>query len=333
MAKLRGFGGENFLRDVDLRTRELFKPGDFGQRQVGEHAQEPPDIAVLGIAPKLPVVIGRKAVGIEPHGAARGLAHFRARGRGDQRRGQAEQLRVAHAPSQFHALHDVAPLIAAAHLQRAAVAFEQLHEVVTLHDHVIEFQKCERLLTLQAQLHAVHGQHAIDGEVPADIAKKVDVLQIFQPIVVVGHDGARRACREIQKPRKGRAYTGDVGVDLCFGQQLPRFVASRRIAHLGRTAAHQRDGTMACLLQAAQQHDLHQVADVQAVGRGIKADIGRDHTGLSTRVQGRGVRDLVNETTLAQGAQEVGLEWTHCLKNPRRRDQNRHSALDHRKPV
>src|SRR5271169_2365874 len=40
----RRFGGENLLGDIDLGVLELLEPGDFPERQVREHAQEPPDI-------------------------------------------------------------------------------------------------------------------------------------------------------------------------------------------------------------------------------------------------------------------------------------------------
>ena len=146
---------------------------------------------------------------------------------------------------------------------------------------------------------------------PADVAQKIDVLQTLEPVVVVGHDRAGGSCSEVQETREGGADPGDVGVDLLLGEQLPRFIPARRIADLGRAAAHEHDGTMAGLLQAAQQHDLHQAADVQAVGGRIEADIGRDHAGLGARIEARGIRDLMNEAALAQSAQEVGLEWTH----------------------
>ena len=40
-------------------------------------------------------------------------------------------------------------------------------------------------------------------------------------------------------------------------------------------------GRWPALLQMAQQHDLHQAADVQAVGGGIEADVGRNDAGIA----------------------------------------------------
>ena len=78
---------------------------------------------------------------------------------------------------------------------------------------------------------------------------------------------------------------GDVGGDLRLGEQLPRLVAAGRVADLGGAAAHQHDGPMSGSLQVAQQHDLHEAADVQAVGRRVEADVGRD--ALRSRARSR----------------------------------------------
>ena len=67
---------------------------------------------------------------------------------------------------------------------------------------------------------------------------------------------------------------------------------------LGGAAAHQNDGTVAGLLQAAQQHDLYETADVQAVGRRIEADVGGNDAGLRACVEARGIGYLVDETAI-----------------------------------
>jgi len=52
-------------------------------------------------------------------------------------------------------------------------------------------------------------------------------------------------------------------------------VLARWVADLGGAAAHHDDGLVAGLLQAAQEHDLDQAADVQTGGRGVEADCRR----------------------------------------------------------
>ena len=62
-------------------------------------------------------------------------------------------------------------------------------------------------------------------------------------------------------------------------------VLARGVADLGGAAAHQHDRLVAGLLPQPQQHDLKQVADMQAVGGTIEADIGRHRPGREPRVE------------------------------------------------
>ena len=112
-------GRQGLLGLVDLRALQRAEPRDLVQRQEGEQLQEAHDVGVLGVAPILPVVIGRQQIGVEPDRARRRLAHLRAGGGRQQRRGQAVKLRAAHAPAEIDAHDDIAPLVGAAHLQHA----------------------------------------------------------------------------------------------------------------------------------------------------------------------------------------------------------------------
>jgi len=110
---------------------------------------------------------------------------------------------------------------------------------------------------------------------------------------------------ERQVLREDRLDAGHVLVDLFVGQQLARFVLAGGIADLGRPAAHQHDRLVPGLLQPAQQHDLHETAHMQAVGRAIEADIGRDRPGQAFGVERRGVGHLVDEAALLERAEEI----------------------------
>ena len=83
------------------------------------------------------------------------------------------------------------------------------------------------------------------------------------------------------------ADAGHVGGDLGVGQQLAALVLARGIADPGGAAAHQHDRPVAGLLQQAQQHDLQQAADMQAVGGAVEADIGGHRPGREPRVERR----------------------------------------------
>ena len=54
-------GGEHLLRLVDLGALQRRQPRDLVQRQQREQLQEPLDVGVLGVAPELPVIVGRAA--------------------------------------------------------------------------------------------------------------------------------------------------------------------------------------------------------------------------------------------------------------------------------
>jgi hypothetical protein len=67
-------------------------------------------------------------------------------------------------------------------------------------------------------------------------------------------------------------------------------------------------GLWPALLQAAQHHDLHQAADVQAGRRGVEADVGGDGAVRGRLVQFHGVADLVDIAARLERLQEVGFE-------------------------
>ena len=189
-------GGEHLLRLVDLLALQRRELGDLRQRHRREQLEEALDVAVLGVAPELPVVIDRQHVGVEPHRAGRGLAHLGARRRGEQRAGQRIELMRAHAAAEIDAVDDVAPLVRAAHLQIAAVAARELDEVVGLQDHVVEFDERQLLLAVEPQLHRIHREHAVDREMAADVAQHLDVVELGQPLGVVRHHGVALAAAE-----------------------------------------------------------------------------------------------------------------------------------------
>ena len=97
-----------------------------------------------------------------------------------------------------------------------------------------------------------------------------------------------------------------VGSDLLVGEQLPGFVLAGRVADARGAGAHQHHRAVAVALQQAQQHDLHQAADVQAVRGAVEADIGGDDSRLQGGLQAVGIGALVDETAGSCFVQEVG---------------------------
>ena len=96
---------------------------DAGAVEKGEGAQVGADVLVLGPDPVLEELVGRRlATGVEPHRARLRLPHLPAAGQGDQRRREPVGLRPSQPADEVDALGDVAPLVAAAELEPAAVA-------------------------------------------------------------------------------------------------------------------------------------------------------------------------------------------------------------------
>ncbi len=195
------------------------------------------------------------------------------------------------------------PPICSVHAEAAV----QLAEVVALQDHVVEFEEGQRMLALQPDPHRIEAQHAVDGEMRADVAQQRDVAERAQPVVVVGHDRIGRAVAEAQERIEAAADAGHVGGDLLVGEQLARLVLAGGVADPRGAAAHQHQRPMAVALQQAQDHDLHQAADMQAVGGAVEADIGGDRAGAQRRVQALGVGALEDEAAFGGFVEEIAV--------------------------
>ena len=112
-------------------------------------------------------------------------------------------------------------------------------------------------------------------------------------------------------------------------------VLARGIADLAGAAADQRDRPLPGPLQPAQQHDADQVADVQAVGGAVEADVGGEPAVGGERVDRLEVGRLVDEAARGQLAHEIraragssaGLRERGLGLRAQRRVQ---IALDHR---
>ncbi len=84
------------------------------------------------------------------------------------------------------------------------------------------------------------------------------------------------AVAEFQQMAHAAQHALLVLLDLLGRQDQPRLVLAGGIARLGGAAAHQQDGPVAGLLQPAQGHQLHQIADMHGLGGAVEADIGGD---------------------------------------------------------
>ena len=199
--------------------------------------------------------------------------------------------RTALPADEVDALGDVAPLVAAAELQLAVVAVVELQEVPRLQEHVAELGERQGLFPLlQPGPDRFLADHLVDAEELADVAQEVEQAGGAEPLGVVDQEGAgvspASSCRnrEIWAATPARLASSWSALSRLRSSLLP----------LGSPimpgpSADQGDRTVAGLLEPAQQAELLEVADVQAVGGRIEADI-EHHPGPVDAV-GQGVRD------------------------------------------
>jgi hypothetical protein len=275
--------------------------GNAVQPEEGEQLEEPFDVPVVGVQPELIEAVGAGALRIEPDVLALGLAELAAGGRREQGHHEAVHLPALPFADQVGARRDVAPLVAAAHLQLAAVGLEQVPEVVRLDQHVAELGVRNALLHPAG--HRLLPQHQAEGEVLARVAEEVHQVQAAEPVGVVP-EPRRVGALEGQEALQLLHERLRVPVDLLQRHDRPLGALAARIAHHARTAPHQGDRGMTQPLQPRHGHDRHQAADMQRVGRGIEADVGRDRPLAQPGRQPRG--GVLHEAAGGQQLEKIG---------------------------
>ncbi|MNL16580.1 hypothetical protein D3C87_1376310 [compost metagenome] len=147
----------------------------------------------------------------------------------------------------------------------------------------------------------------------ADIAQEFKVVDAKQPVGVVDHQRVLGAVAVGQVVRKHRLDAGNIGVDGRRRHQLARLVLEGGVADHAGAAAHQRNRPVAGRLQPVQHHDLNEAAGMKARRGRIEADIGSHGFRPEQLVEAGIIRTLMNETALAEGVEEIGLELGHDL--------------------
>ena len=191
------------------------------------------------------------------------------------------QMGPAHPPREIDPRRDVAPLIAAARLQLAAVAIEQMDEVVRLQQHVAEFGVAHSRLGVplvaaaEPTLHRVLGQHHVHREVLADVPEEFEIGPRPGPLEVVHQQRPRPALLEVDELLHLPLHAVDVELQLLFAEQIPLGALAARIADHPCRPAHDGDRPMSRPLEPPEHHHAQQVAHVQAVGRRVEAGVER----------------------------------------------------------
>ena len=153
-----------------------------------------------------------------------------------------------------------------------------MQEVVALQQLVGELGERHALLELavEAALDAVLGHHVVHGDALADVACEVEEGEVLHPVVVVDElGGIGRIAVEVEEARQLLADAGHVVAQRGLVQQVALLALAAGVANHAGGAAQQGDGLVAAALQMAQHHDATEVADMETVGSGVDAHVGR----------------------------------------------------------
>src|SRR5579871_3193490 len=96
--------------------------------------------------------------------------------------------------------------------------------------------------------------------------------------------------------------------DLLRRKQLPDFVFSRRISDPRRSTTHEQDWPVTRLLQAAQRHQLYEIADMETRRRAVETDIGGDALTQEKPVERFRIRTAMEMAPRHKGLHEIGAK-------------------------
>ena len=161
-------------------------------------------------------------------------------------------------------------MIAATNLQGAVVLTLQLHEVISLQQHVGKFG-VGNTVGFQATLDGVAIQHGVEGEVLAHIAQEINDRHVHGPVCVVNH-GRRIFAVEVNELTQLLLNSFEVAVDLFLGEH-GALAHITWIANKAGCTTCESQGLMPCFLEATQHNHGDQVASMQGITGGVKADV------------------------------------------------------------
>jgi len=185
-----------------------------------------------------------------------------------------------------------------------------MDEIVGLKQHIAELGVAEaRVAAFEPASDRIFGQHHVDRKVLADVAQEFEVSEFFHPIEIVDQPRGVWPWVEVEEPAQLRLHAGDVGPQRLGRQQVAFLAFSAGVADHAGGAAHQGDGSMARPLKATQHHQRHQMADVQAVGRRVEANVDRPRP-LHQKFRQIGVVGrLVDQPPPGKLGDDVSGEW------------------------
>ena len=189
-------------------------------------------------------------------------------------------------------------------------------KVIALQYHVVELKEGHGLFAVKPQLHRIEGEHTINREMRSDLLQQFDIAELSKPIMIVDHHRVRWTITKCQETFESGADGSDVRLDCLIGEHLAHLVLARGVTDPRCSTAHDDHWLMPCLLQSAQQHDRHEIADMKRWRGRVEADIGWHNLFRCQCVKRRGIRCLVNVATCIKQAEEIGSISSHNASAP-----------------
>ena len=178
------------------------------------------------------------------------------------------------------------------------------------------------------------------------LPEHLDVVELAQPVAVAGKDGPVLFV-EIQEPLHLAAETLRVVIDLFRGQHLAHVRLAGGVPHQGGPSAQQDNGPVPGFLQAGHGDQLQEVTHMQAIRRGVKADVegdllvfelffdlllighlGDEPTALEFLKNGHGVLFLLSSTVIPLAGQRI--QKALCLQMQAEGESSRVTTSVHR---
>ena len=136
------------------------------------------------------------------------------------------------------------------------------------------------------------------------LAQELNIAQLIQPLGIVDQKRLARLVAERQEAAQRARIPAMLAAMVASSSncRLRPCPTDRR-----PSSCHRRQGDRAVpgALQPAQQHDAHEVADVQAIGGAVEADV-RHQTVWAARVEPFEIGRLMEETAFDDSADELG---------------------------
>ena len=157
-------------------------------------------------------------------------------------------------------------------MEATAELLELPPEVEGLQQHVAELGEGDPVLAVHAAPDRVLGHHLVDGGVLAHVSQELEQRDAAEPVLVV-HQAGGGGALEVEQALELGPDAGPVGGQRLRVEEGPLLGPAAGIAHHAGGPSDQRQRAVAGLLEPAQHQHPDQMAEVEAVGGGVDAEV------------------------------------------------------------